>query len=357
MRIGIPQEVKALEGRVALVPHACADIVAAGHEVWIQAHAGQLSGFSDDDYRAAGCHIAADAAELFAHGELIVKVKEPQHAELTHLKSHHLLFCYLHLAAEPALAKALQDIGLTGVAFETVVDNQGGLPLLAPMSEIAGRLAVQYGCTLLHYPNGGSGVLIGGLAAAPRGRVVVLGCGVAGGNSAQLAAAMGAEVTVFDRVISKLQAARAMGANVTALYPYRDSVAQAVAQADLVVGAVLLPGQKAPMVVDEAMVRNMKPGAVIVDIAVDQGGCVATIKPTTYQNPTYVLHGVTHFAVTNMPGAVPRTASQALSAALLPYVMRLASPGWDSKPDLVAGINVRNGKIVHPGLCHSLGVG
>ena len=349
MKIGIPREVKTLEGRVGLIPAAAAELVRHGHEVFIEQGAGVLSGYSDTDYQAAGVSILPDAPSLYGAGELIIKVKEPQPEELTRLRADHRLFCYLHLAAETELMQSLLDIGLTGVAFETVMKDHA-LPLLAPMSDIAGRIAVQVGTTLLHQPQGGKGILLGGLPAAERGRVVVLGAGVAGGNAARLAAGMGAEVTVFDRNRDKLAVMRDVGPNVTGLYPYQAAIEEAVAEADLLIGAVLIPGARAPHLVSEAMVKQMQAGSVIIDISVDQGGCIETTRPTTYDEPTFSLHGVTHFGVTNMPGAVPRTASQVLSAALIPYALRIARDDWAEDEALRAGINVQAGEVIHPAL-------
>ena len=261
------------------------------------------------------------------------------------------MFCYLHLAAEPALTKSLVDIGLTGIAFESVTEMDGSLPLLAPMSIIAGRIAVQVGTHLLHQPAGGKGKLLGGLPGTDRGKVVVLGAGAAGGNSAALAAAGGANVVVFDKRPDRLAQMMALGSNVTALYPYEEYVARELRNADLVVGAVLVPSARAPRVVTAAMVKDMEPGSVLADISIDQGGCFETSKPTTWKDPTYVVDGVTHFAVTNMPGAVPQTSSQAISGAILPYVQRLASgPAWRDHAPLKGGINVDAGKVVHPAL-------
>ncbi len=338
-----------MEGRVALIPAACAELIRHGHIVSMQHGAGQLSGYSDADYRASGVNIASDAKSLFTDAELIVKVKEPQPGEIELLRSDQLLFSFLHLAAEPTLLKALVDIGITAVAFETV-QEAGQLPLLAPMSDIAGQLATQIGATLLHQPQGGRGVLLGGLPAAERGNVVILGGGVAGGSAAAVAQALGANVIVFDTQRTKLTAMRALGPNVTALHPYTQAVEAAVKQADLLIGAVLIPGARAPKLVSQELVKQMLPGSVIIDIAVDQGGCIETIHPTNYLAPTYLYEGVVHFGVTNMPGAVPRTASQALSAALVPYILRLAQPGWQDQPELKSGINVAAGKIVHPAL-------
>lgn len=350
MRIGIPKEIKILEGRIALVPDAIADLVKHGHEVFVQTDAGILSGYDDEQIRQTGAQIVPDAKSLYDAAEMIVKVKEPQPAELKLLRSDQLLFSYLHLAAEVDLLKGLQQIGLTAVAFETVRKANGQLPLLAPMSDIAGRTSVQVGTHLLHSPQGGRGILLGGLPAAERGRVVILGGGVAGGNAALMAAGMGAEVVVFDRNRDKLEHLRALGNNVTGLYPYAQSLVEHVKQADLLIGAILVVGERAQKIVSAEMVKSMKKGSVIIDISVDQGGCIETTKPTSYENPTFEWEGVVHFGVTNIPGAVPRTASQALSASLLPYVLRLANPEWENDAELVTGINVKQGKIVHPAL-------
>lgn len=350
MRIGIPSESKTLEGRVALVPAAAADLLRSGHEVFIQAGAGEKSGFTDDAYSAVGVSVLPDAAAVYEKGELIVKVKEPIEGDLALLKKHHLLFCYLHLAAEPALTRQLLAIGLTAVAFESVTEN-GNLPLLLPMSVIAGRIATQVGTTLLHRPQGGKGKLLGGMASTSRGKVVVLGGGAAGSAAASLAAAMGARVVVFDKRQDRLAEMMALGANVTSLYGYESSVAEEVRDADLVVGAVLVPSAKAPRVVTDAMVQTMEKGSVLVDIAIDQGGCFETSRPTTWKEPTFDVHGVTHFCVTNMPGAVPQTSTVAISAAILPYVQRMAGgDDWRSYEPLKAGINVDGGKLVHPAL-------
>ncbi len=349
MKIGIPKEIKPLEGRVGLVPAACGSLVEAGHTVFVEQGAGKLSGYTDEQYRALGVHILPDAAAVYEQAEMIVKVKEPLGPELDLLQARHLLFSYLHLAAEPALLQRLLEIGLTAVAFETVEEN-GRLPLLAPMSDIAGRLAIQIGAHLLHQPQGGKGRLLGGLPAAERGHVVIIGGGVAGGNAAIMAAGMGARVTVFDRKREKLERLRAISPAVTALYPYPSELQRAVASADLVVGAVLLTGQRAPHVLSRDDVAHMEPGSVLVDIAVDQGGCFETTRPTDYRQPTYVEQGVIHFAVTNMPGAVPRSASEALSASLLPYVIQLASAQWREHPALRAGINLEKGRVIHPAL-------
>ena len=354
MLIGIPREIKPLEGRVALTPEACGDLVKAGHMVFVEQKAGNLSGFSDADYQAAGATMSTSAEETYSHGQLIVKVKEPVSGDLALLQKDHLLFCFLHLAANPELARALLNIGLTAIAFETVETDDHALPLLAPMSDIAGRLATQIGSNLLHQPAGGKGLLLGGLPGAERGRVVIIGAGNAGGNAAAMAAAMGAEVVVFDLSREGLAEMRRLGNNVTGLYPYQEAIRQAVAGADLLIGAVLRTGDRSPHMVTRSMVAAMAAGSVIVDISVDQGGCIETTRPTTYEAPTYVEEGVVHFTVTNIPGAVPKSASQALSAVLLPYVHRLAAPDWKTMPALLNGINVEAGKLRHPALKESL---
>ena len=350
MRIGIPREIKPREGRVALIPEACGPLLDAGHTLLVEQGAGIPSGYRDEDYSAVGGTIVRGPEEIYAGAQLILKVKEPQASELALLGREHLLFSFLHLAAELDLGRRLREIGLTAVAFETVEDDAGRLPLLAPMSDIAGRIAAQVGTCLLHQPQGGKGLLLGGLPAAERGRVVIIGAGTAGGSAATLAAAAGAEVVVFDINRDRLAAMRAVGDNVTGLYPYADAVAREVSRADLVIGAVLKTGARAPHVVTRRMIGQMQPGGVVIDIAVDQGGCVETTRPTTYENPTYEVDGIIHFAVTNMPGAVPRTASQVLSAALLPYVLALARPDWKTCKALTRGINVEAGEVVHPAL-------
>ena len=317
----------------------------------MQSGAGDKSGFKDEDYERVGVKIAATAKKLYEAGELIVKVKEPIAGDLKFLRKDHLLFCYLHLAAEPKLTQRLLEIGLTGVAFESVEESDGSLPLLAPMSIIAGRIATQIGTHLLHQPAGGKGKLLGGLPSTVRGKVIVFGAGAAGRNSAELAAAAGANVIVFEKRQDRLREMMNLAPNVTALYPYEETVAREIKDADLVIGAVLIPSAKAPRVVTRAMVKSMEPGSVLVDISIDQGGCFETSKPTTYKDPTYVVDGVTHFCVTNMPGAVPQTSSQAICAAILPYVNRLASDkNWKKFEPLKRGNNVEGGKIVHPAL-------
>lgn len=286
---------------------------------------------------------------MFGESDLIVRVKEPYGTDLEHLRDRHTVFSYLHLAALPELKQQLCDLGLTAVGFETVLDK-GALPLLAPMSDIAGRLAIQIASHLLQRPMGGRGILLGGLPGAPRGRVVVVGAGHAGGRAVMTAASMGAEVTVFDKNRERLDVMHRHAPNVTALYPYADALAEHIAGADVLVGAVLVPGARTPHLISREQVASMGQGAVVADIAVDQGGCVETTRPSTWDDPYYVEEGVTHFCVTNMPGAVPRTASLALSAVLIPYVQRLAKPDWRDDPVLAGAINVGEGRVVHPAL-------
>lgn len=345
MKIGIPREIKIMEGRVALTPDAIRALINQGHQVYIEQKAGLLSGYSDQDYTEAGAMLAASAKELYDNAELIVKVKEPQKSELSLLRKDHILFSFLHLAAAPDLTKALLNIGLTAVAFETVTHNNR-LPLLAPMSDIAGRIAVQIGTHLLHQPQGGRGILLGGVTGTDKGHVVILGGGTAGTGSTQVAAALGANVTVFDPDPEKKVLLEALGQNVTVRPPLEQDIEQAVKEADLLIGAVLIHGAKAPHLVSSDLVKSMKTGSVIIDISVDQGGCIETTRPTTYDNPTFVWEGVIHFGVTNMPGAVPRTATQALSKALLPYVESICEADWQSNPELVSGINLQNGVII-----------
>ncbi|MCP5039928.1 MAG: alanine dehydrogenase [bacterium] len=347
MRIGIPKETKTLEGRVALVPAAAAELVHHGHEVLVQHGAGKASGYTDADYERVGIEIAADAKALYDAAQLVVKVKEPLPEELPFLREDHLLFCYLHLAAIPDLARELARKGLTAVGWETV-EEDGRLPLLQPMSAVAGCIAVQYGTTLLYRPNRGRGVMLGGLPTTERGKVVILGAGTVGSNAARVAAALGAQVTVFGINRTRMDAVHQIASNVTSLPSFDTLIEEYVIDADLVVGGVLLAGGRAPTLVSEEMVRRMKPGSVIMDVSIDQGGCVETIRPTLWDDPTFVVHDVVHFGVTNMPGAVPRTSAQALSTALTPFVLRLASPNGLDDPAIRAGINVANGQIVHP---------
>lgn len=349
MHIGVPRETKPAEGRVGLIPGAVKALVDSGHQVSVEHTAGVGSGYSDEDYLRAGAHIAADARALYGAAGMIIKVKEPYGTDLDFLQSHHLLFCFLHLAAMPELAERLCEIGLTAVGFETVQD-QGRLPILAPMSEVAGKIAVQAGTHYLHASMGGRGIMLGGLDSTESGHVVVLGAGNAGAAAARLAASIGAEVTVFDSNPDKLSQLNSEHRNITARMSAGRDIAEAVTTADLLVGSILVPGKKATHLVSREQVANMSKGSVIVDIAVDQGGCIETTRPTTYEDPVFIDEGVLHFGVTNMPGAVPRTSSAALSAALLPYAQQLAREGVSASAVLEGAINVAGGAVVHPAL-------
>jgi len=345
MKIGIPHEIKDNEGRVALIPYAVARLSSAGHDVYLATNAGEASGYSDDSYRSIGATILPDSQSVYAKADLIVKVKEPVNEELNWLQSHHILFSYLHLAANPELTQRLRDIGLTAIAFETV-SEAGRLPLLAPMSEIAGRIAAQYGATLLYSAHQGRGVLLGGIAATERSQVVVIGAGMAGTQAALTCAALGANADIFDINTDKLAQLHAISPNISTHYAYPEQIHDAVIKADLVIGAVLLPGARAPHIITERTVTNMHKGSVLIDIAIDQGGCIEAIRPTSYASPYYLSHGVVHCAITNLPGAVPRTASQALSQAILPYVLMLTETDWRNNKQLESGVNVAGGNIL-----------
>ena len=345
MKIGIPREIKILEGRIALTPEAVGDLINMNHQVFIEKNAGVLSGYPDSEYLNVGASVVDSAQALYESAKLIVKVKEPQEAELKYLRKDHILFSFLHLAAVPELTQELLNIGLTAIAFESVT-HEKQLPLLAPMSDIAGRIAVQIGAHLLHQPQGGRGILLGGVGGTERGNVVILGGGIAGTGATYIASALGANVLVFDPNRDKQIQLESIGQNVTTNFPNDVDIDRAVKDADLLIGAVLIPGAKAPHLVSSEQVKSMKAGSVIIDISVDQGGCIETTHPTNYENPTYVWEDVVHFGVTNMPGAVPRTATQALSKVLLPYVARLSGADGELDTELSSGINVQNGEII-----------
>lgn len=347
MQIGIPKELKQNEGRIALTPMAVSTLVKAGHSVYVELGAGTLSGYSDSDYLKAGATVLPGAAQVYKNAQLIVKVKEPEAKDLDYLQSRHILFSFLHLAAMPALTQRLCKIGLTAIGLETV-SVAGQLPLLAPMSAIAGRVAAQTGSNLLYEYRMGRGILLGGVEGTEKGEVVVLGAGVAGSHAAEMAACFGANVTLLDLEQARLDAMTARCSNIQGQISTLESVVEAVSKADLLIGAVLIPGARAPHLVNTDMVRNMKNGSVIIDISVDQGGCIETIQPTSYAAPTYIKYGVLHFGVTNIPGAVPRTASQALSSAILPYVEVLAGENWQQNAHIMGAINVKGGEIIHP---------
>jgi alanine dehydrogenase len=360
MKIGVPQEIKVHEYRVGLVPAGVRELVHAGHSVIVQTGAGTGIGFGDTDYKAAGASIASSAAETFANADLIVKVKEPQPSECKLLRAGQVLFTYLHLAADKVQAQGLIESKATAIAYETVTAADGSLPLLTPMSEVAGRMSVQVGATSLQKANGGFGVLLGGVPGVPPAKVVVLGGGVSGTHAAEMAVGMGADVTVVDRSVKRLRELSALyGNRLKTAYSTAHTIEELVHDADLVIGAVLIAGSAAPKLVSRAMVRSMKTGAVLVDIAIDQGGCFETSRPTTHAEPTYVVDGVIHYCVTNMPGAVPRTSTVALTNATLPYVRSLADLGWQGAlardPGLARGLNVHNGQITHEAVARDLG--
>jgi len=357
MRVGVPREVKDDEYRVALTPAGADALVRGGHTVVMESGAGVGAGFDDDAYRTIGASIA-DAAEAWG-GDLVLKVKEPQASEFGHLRDDQALFTYLHLAAASEVAEALRAAGTTAIAYETVEDAAGRLPLLAPMSEIAGRLSVQAGAKHLEKPLGGRGVLLGGVAGVAPGNVVVLGGGIVGINAAMVAVGMQAHVTVLDVNLDRLRDLElVLAGRVTFIYSTRLAIAELIRDADLVVGAVLVPGAKAPRLITREMLATMKPGSVIVDVAVDQGGCVETVHPTTHSDPTFVVDGVIHYCVANMPGAVPVTSTQALCNATLPYVLALATDGIEAAierhPSLRPGVNVRSGEIVNTAVAEAL---
>ncbi|MFO1311326.1 MAG: alanine dehydrogenase [Burkholderiales bacterium] len=350
MRVGVPREIKVLENRVGLTPASVREFVARGHEVTVERSAGAGIGFGDDAYAAAGARIARDAAEVFAWAEMVVKVKEPQPAECAMLREGQILFTYLHLAPDPGQAQALVASNAVCIAYETVTSPRGGLPLLAPMSEVAGRMAVQAGAFLLEKPHGGKGILLGGVPGVAPGRVVILGGGVVGAHAAAIAVGMGADVTVIERSPDAMAALwRQFGAQLKTEYSTRDAIEAHVTRADLVIGGVLIPGASAPKLVSRDMIRRMQPGSVVVDVAIDQGGCFETSHATTHAEPTYVVDGVVHYCVANMPGGVPRTSTFALNNATLPYALSLADQGWRralaEDPHLRNGLNVAFGKV------------
>ena len=349
MKVGVPKEIKTHEYRVGLTPAAVRELTVHGHAVVVQQDAGIGIGFNDDAYRAAGATIAATAAEIFAAADMIVKVKEPQPSEIAALRPGQVLFTYLHLAADKEQTEGLMRSGATCIAYETVTDPRGALPLLAPMSEVAGRMSVQVGAHCLEKEQGGAGVLLGGVPGVPAGKVVVIGGGVSGTNAARMAIGIGAQVTVIDRSITRLKELdQQFGSQIHTLYSTTAAIEAAVVEADLVIGAVLVPGAAAPKLVTRDMVKQMRPGSVVVDIAIDQGGCLETSWPTTHAAPTYVEEGVVHYCVTNMPGAVARTSTIALGNATLPFVMALANKGW--RQALIDDVHLCNGLNVHAGV-------
>ena len=361
MRIGVPKEIKNHEYRVGLTPASVAELSAAGHQVFIQTQAGMGIDFSDADYVEAGATIVATAADTFANADMIVKVKEPQAVEIAMLEARHTLFTYLHLAPDPEQAKGLMKSGATCIAYETVTANNGSLPLLKPMSEVAGRMSVQVGAHYLEKEQGGRGVLLGGVPGVPPARVAILGGGVSGVNAAQMAVGMRADVTIYDINNDRLaELDMFFSSQIKTAYASKAAIAAAVARAHLVIGAVLVPGAAAPKLVTREMLRTMKRGSVLVDIAIDQGGCFETSHATTHDNPVFVEEGVIHYCVANMPGAVARTSAFALNNATLPFALRLANHGAQgamaADPHLANGLNVMGGKIMHKAVADALGL-
>jgi alanine dehydrogenase len=350
MRIGVPKEIKVLESRVGLIPDSVRALTDTGHEVYVQTQAGCGSGFKDADYLAAGAQIVPAADVVFAHAELIVKVKEPQLEECELLRPQHVLFTYLHLAGVPDIARALCQSGCTAIAYETVSSPMGGLPLLKPMSAIAGRMAIQVAATALQKSQGGSGILLSGAAGMAPARVLILGAGVAGSNAAAVALRLQADVTVVDRTLQNCERLRAeLGVHLKTAAP--EQIPELATEADVIIGAALIVGAAAPKLITRDMLRCMRSGSVLVDISIDQGGCFETSRPTTLTEPTFVVDGIVHYCVTNMPGDVPRTSTCALNHVTLPFVKALADKGWEQAckddPHLAAGLNVCGGEICY----------
>ncbi|MCA8903391.1 MAG: alanine dehydrogenase [Hyphomonas sp.] len=360
MRIGVPTEIKKQESRVGLTPESVGELVRAGHEVNVQAGAGLGSGFTDDAYTAVGAKILPDADAVFKASELIVKVKEPQPEETARLTPDHTLFTYLHLAPDPVQAEGLKKSGCLAIAYETVTDDQGGLPLLRPMSQVAGRMSMQVAAWALMRTKRGRGILLGGVPGVAPAKVVIIGGGVSGTHTAEIAVGMRADVTVFDRNNIRLaELDEQFRGSLKTMYSTAASLAEAIKDADLVIGAVLIPGAAAPKLVSKAQLKTMKPGAVLVDIAIDQGGCFETSHATTHEDPIYEVDGVLHYCVANMPGAVPRTSTYALNNATLPFVMQIANMGAreaiNANPHLANGLTVDAGKIAHEAVARDLG--
>jgi alanine dehydrogenase len=360
MRVGTVREIKDHEYRVGLTPESVRELHVHGHEVWVESGAGHGIGAADRDYEAAGAAIKPEAEQIFAQCELVVKVKEPQPAERAQLREGQVLFTYLHLAPDPGQAADLLRSGVTAIAYETVTGPNNSLPLLKPMSQVAGRMSVQAGASALEKEHGGRGILLGGVPGVMPGKVAVVGGGVVGFNAAQVAVGMGADVTILDRdpeVLERLGIHFESRAKTR--FSNRANIAVCVAEADLVIGAVLVPGAAAPKLVTRDMLKTMKPGAVLVDVAIDQGGCFETSHPTTHSHPTFVVEGIVHYCVANMPGAVARTSTYALNNVTLPHVLAIAGLGWKqalrANPHLAAGLNIDAGKVTHEAVAHDLG--
>jgi alanine dehydrogenase len=360
MRVGIPKEIKAQEYRVGLTSGNVRELIEHGHEVVVETHAGAGIGMYDDDYVRVGARIAGRPEDVFADSDLIIKVKEPQPEESRLLGKGQIVFAYLHLAPDPEQAERLLDSGVSAIAYETVTGPGGTLPLLAPMSEVAGRLSVQAGANCLEKVHGGQGVLLGGVPGVPPGEVLIIGGGTVGENAAVVARGIGADVTVLDRSIPRLRELDSdFGGTIKCVFSKSDTIERYAVEADLVIGAVLIPGAATPKLVTEETVRAMKPGSVIVDVAIDQGGCFETSRPTTHEEPIFIRHEVVHYCVANMPGAVPRTSTFALNNATLPFALLLADHGLHEAlrldPDLANGLNVHAGQITHPAVAAGLG--
>ena len=360
MRVGTVKEIKNHEYRVGLTPESARELSAHGHDVWVETGAGLGIGATDDDYRKAGATIKDNAAAIFATCEMVVKVKEPQPVECAQLRRGQVLYTYLHLAPDPEQTAALIKSGVTAIAYETVTGPGNTLPLLKPMSQVAGRMSIQAGASALEKANGGRGVLLGGVPGVLPGKVVVIGGGVVGFNAAQMAVGLGADVTILDRdpeVLERLDSH--FQGRARTLYSGRAALAAEVAEADLVIGAVLVPGAAAPKLVTRAMLGTMKPGSVLVDVAIDQGGCFETSHATTHAEPTYVVDGVVHYCVANMPGAVARTSTYALNNVTLPHALKIADLGWQAalkaSPHLADGLNVHDGKVTYEAVARELG--
>lgn len=360
MLIGIPKEIKDHEYRCAATPAGVRELVNAGHKVLLQKNAGSAIDYSDEQYEQAGAKIIASAKEIYQKSEMILKVKEPQEVECSMIHEGQIVFSYLHLAAEPHLTKLLLDSGCIAVAFETVTASDRSLPLLAPMSEVAGKLSIQAGAKALEKSQGGRGVLLGGVPGIGRGKVVILGGGVAGTNAAKVAIGIGAEVIILDKSLPRIRyLCDIFGNSATVLYANIENIEHAALEADLVIGAVLIPGASAPKLISRKIVKQMKKGAVMIDISIDQGGCFETSRPTTHSNPTYEVDGIVHYCVTNMPGAVARTSTQALENSTLPFTLAIANKGLNKAlrddKHLLAGLNVFSGKITYQAVAESLG--
>lgn len=361
MIVGVPKEIKSDEYRVAMLPVGVEELTHAGHQVLVEAGAGQGSGLADAQYEAAGAEVVADAADIWARADMIVKVKEPLAAEWPRMRSGQTLFTYFHFAADEALTRAVIDSGATAIAYETLRDSRGGLPLLTPMSEVAGRMSIQQGAKFLERPQEGRGILLAGVPGVAPAEVAILGGGVVGANAAKVAAGMGANVKILDINLDRLRYLDdVMPQNVTTLYSDRHTIREAVEAADLVVGAVLVVGARAPRLVRREDLSRMKPGAVIVDVAIDQGGCIETSRPTTHHSPTYVVDGVVHYCVTNMPGAVGRTSTYALCNVTLPYALQLAKHGWRAVAErdsgVAEGVNVCQGRVTNEAVAKTFGL-